>query len=246
MKSSFLKKAGVIGLATVFSFGCSLTDSAKSPVSNSTQSGAPSGKGSTANSTECLNRYYPVKNGLQRNYKMSLGGTTSMKMEFKDGEDGFTEVTKVDDATINHVWLCTKEGFVAANFGSLGAMKNMDVEPKHISGATLPREDEIKVGRTWQTIYEANGSSKELGKIEMKVTLNNKIVSIDETVKTPAGDFKAAKIEMDVDADMKFGGKPIKIPKIKSAAWFAPDVGLVKTTGGIAGVPSTMEFTGNN
>jgi hypothetical protein len=51
---------------------------------------------------------------------------------------------------------------------------------------------------------------------------------------------------MDIDADMKFGGKKMPVPVIKSAAWFAPDVGMVKSTGGIGGMSNTMEYTGNN
>ncbi|HXG82834.1 MAG TPA: hypothetical protein VNI84_02310, partial [Pyrinomonadaceae bacterium] len=81
---------------------------------------------------------------------------------------------------------------------------------------------------------------------DMTVTINNKIVSLDDAVKTPAGTFNAVKIEMDVDADMKFGGNKMPVLKIKSAAWFAPDVGVVKTTGGIGGMSNTMEYTGNN
>ena len=68
-----------------------------------------------------------------------------------------------------------------------------------------------------------------MGAIDMLVTLNNKIVSLDDPVKTSAGTFKAVKIKIEIAADMNFGGNKMPVPKIKSAAWFAPDVGMVKS-----------------
>ena len=80
----------------------------------------------------------------------------------------------------------------------------------------------------------------------MTVTLDNKIVALDEAVKTPAGTFKAVKVDIEIDADMKFGGSKMPVPKIKSAAWFAPDVGMVKSSGGIGGISNAMEYAGGN
>ncbi|HXG82829.1 MAG TPA: hypothetical protein VNI84_02285 [Pyrinomonadaceae bacterium] len=200
---------------------------------------------SSSSSSPCANRFYPVKNGLRRNYDNTVGGKSSQTMEYKDGDAGFTEVTALKDITVKHVWRCTDEGLVAANYGSGAEMKNMQIEPKHVSGVTLPKEDEIEIGKTWMTVYEAKGTS-EMGAIDMTITLNNKIVSLDDPVKTSAGTFKAVKIEMDIDAEMTFGGNTMPVPKIKSAAWFAPDVGMVKTTGGIGGMSNTMEYTGKD
>lgn len=64
-------------------------------------------------------------------------------------------------------------------------------------------------------------------------------------MKTPAGTFKAVKIEMDIDSEMSFGGKKISVPVIKSAAWFAPGVGMVKGTGGMGAMSNSMEYTGD-
>ncbi len=41
--------------------------------------------------------------------------------------------------------------------------------------------DEIKVGKAWATVYEAKGTS-QMGAIEMTVTINNKIVSLEDPV----------------------------------------------------------------
>ena len=255
MRLSILKNIGTVGLAAVFCFGCSPADTVKNQTpetsrtgdtaNNKTANNKNSEAISSSSSSPCANRFYPVVNGLKRNYNNTIGGKTTETMEYKDGDANFTEVTSLKDTTVKHAWLCTDEGLTAANYGSAAEMKNMQVEPKHISGVTLPREDEIKIGKMWTTIYKATGNS-QMGTIDMTVTINNKIVSLDDTVKTSAGTFKAVKIEMDIDADMKFGGKKMPVPVIKSAAWFAPEVGMVKSTGGIGGIANTMEYTGNN
>ena len=248
MKKSILK-IGSIAFAAAFCFGCLSADTVHKPISETSKNDdAASGKTSettTSSASPCANKFYPVKNGVKRNYNNTIGGKTAITTEYKDGDANFTEVTSLKDTTVKHAWLCTDEGLTAANYGSAAEMKNMQVEPKHISGVTLPREDEIKIGKMWTTVYKATGNS-QMGAIDMTVTINNKIVSLDDTVKTSAGTFKAVKIEMDIDADMKFGGKKMPVPVIKSAAWFAPDVGMVKSTGGIGGMSNTMEYTGNN
>jgi hypothetical protein len=248
MRISILKNIGVIGLATVFCFGCSSIDSVKNQSSEPSKNkdAATSNTSEAASSSPCANRFYPVKNGLKRNYDNTIGGKTALTMEYKDGDTSFTEVTALKDVNVRHVWRCTDEGLIAANYGSAAEMKNMQIEPKHVSGVTLPKEDELKVGKTWATVYHATGTSQQLGAIEMTVTLNNKIVALDDAVKTPAGNFKALKVEIEIDSDMKFGGKNMSVPKIKAASWFAPNVGMVKSTGGIGGMSNTMEYTGSN
>ena len=197
-------------------------------------------------SSPCANRYYPVKNGLRRNYDNTVGGSrTTLTMEYTDGAGSFTEVTTVKDVNVKHVWNCTSEGLAAASYGSAADFKNMQLEPKLVSGVTLPNEDEIKIGKTWTTVYKATGTS-ELGAVDSTVELRNKIVSLDDEVKTSGGTFKAVKVDIEIVADMKFGGRKVPVPNIKSAAWFAPDVGMVKSAGDIGGISNTMTYAGAN
>lgn len=250
MKILITKRFSAAALAALFCIGCSTSDSTPKPVSDpvSTAAASPT-NGATAEKTTaaspCANRYFPVKNGLKRNYKNTVGGDTAQTMEYADGAAQFTEVTTLKGVVVKHVWNCTGEGLIAANYGSAGEMGEMKIEPKHVSGVTLPNESEIRVGKTWQTVYTATGTS-EMGAVDVKVTLNNKIVALEDAVKTPAGTFKAVKIEMEIDSDMKFGGRKMPVPVIKSAAWFAPEVGMVKSTGGLGGMTNSMEYTGSN
>ena len=255
MKFLILKKVGAVGLAAVFCFSCSAIDSAKNQSFETSKTGNAAGDktadGKTSEtvsstSSPCANRFYPVANGLKRNYDNTVGSDTLMTMEYKDGDASFTEVTTLKDITVKHNWLCTSEGLTAASYGSAASLQSMQIDPKHVSGVTLPREDEIKIGKTWTTVYKGTGKSDQFGAIDMTVTINNKIVALDDAVKTAAGDFKAVKVEMDIASDMKFGGNKMPVPVVKAASWFAPDVGMVKSTGSIGGVTNTMEYTGND
>ena len=251
MKVSSLKTIGfLLALAAiVYLPGCSADDSSKkqipeAPLNNNALINK-SAESSSATLSPCANRYYPVKNGRERNYDNTVGGKTTLTMEYTDGAPSFTEVTTIKDVNVKHVWNCTSEGLAAASYGSAADFKNMQLEPKLVSGVTLPNEDEIKIGKTWTTVYKATGIS-ELGAVDSTVELRNKIVSLDDEVKTPGGTFKAVKVDIEIVADMKFGGRKMPVPNIKSAAWFAPDVGMVKSTGNIGGLSNSMEYAGGN
>lgn len=248
MKSLILNKILSVGLAAFLCFGCSsLNPLSKQTSQTSENKDTANVKVSETNAPKspCVNKFYPVKDGFKRNYDNTVGGKTALTMEYKEGEASFTEVTTLKDVNVKHVWNCTSEGFIAANYGSAAEISSMQLEPKHISGVTLPTEDEIKVGKSWTTVYQATGTS-QMGAIDTRVELNNKIVSLDDEVKTAAGIFKAVKIEIEIVSDMKLGGRKMPVPKIQSAAWFAPEIGMVKSTGGIGGMSNTMIYTGSN
>lgn len=246
MKIQTSKKLIAAVLTAAFCFGCSTNSIEKQTgetAQNANQASANSPAVSAA--SPCANKFYPVKDGLKKNYKNAVGGDTAQVMEYADSAAQFTEVMTLKDINVKHVWNCTDEGLIAANYGSAASMSDVKLEPKHISGVTVPREDEFKVGKTWTAVYQSTGSSP-LGAVDSTVTLNHKIVSLDDEVKTPGGIFKAAKIEVELVSDMKTGGKKIPVPNVKSTSWYAPDIGMVKSTGNIMGVANTMEYKGGN
>ena len=248
MKTLIFNKMSSVGLAAIFCFGCSSLNPMQKQTSQTSEN-KDTATGKTAETSlpksPCTNKYYPVKDGFKRNYDNKVGGKTTLTMEYKEGDASFTEVTTLKDVTVKHVWNCTNEGFVAANYGSAAEISNMQLTPKHISGVTLPTEDEIKVGKAWTAVYQATGTS-QIGAIDTTVELHNKIVSLDDEVKTSAGIFKAVKIEIEIVSDMKLGGKKMPVPKIQSAAWFAPGIGMIKSTGAIGGISNTMQYAGSD
>lgn len=248
-----LIKYGFLFLTSALVVNCSLIDTAKKSMSGTTNTSGDSNtaqsngkKVESADASPCVNRYNPVSDGRIKSYKMSSGGKdVKFVQKYTLGEAKFFEEFTVGGTTVKHFWECTDEGLIAANPGSLMNSGNMQLEPKHISGVTLPKDSEIKVGKTWSTVYQATGKSA-VGDIDSTVTINNKVVALDDEIKVPAGTYKAVKIETVVNVDMKLNGKKFPTPPIKTFVWFAPEVGMVKN--GVAGGQlggSMMEYSGD-
>lgn len=252
MKTSILEKFGLLALLCVFCFGCSVIDSFKNRETGSTGEKTTSGKSTeTATASPCDNRFHPVKDGSVKAYEMNnpLGKSAAKVVQkYNSGEATFTEEWTFDKTTMKQVWQCTDEGLIAPNYGSSMSSYDVKVEPRRISGVTLPPENEMTIGKTWTAVYESKSQMPSgMGETISRVTVNNKLVSLDDEVKTPGGTFKAAKVEMIVEIASQFNGKTIPVPPIKTVAWFAPDIGIVKS--GLDESKfgnATMEYTGNN
>jgi hypothetical protein len=254
MKTSILEKIGLLALLLVFGFGCSVVNSfRKQQKSGSTNTSPQSSDKPTeaAAASPCQNRYHPVKEGRTINYEMnnSLGKSTAkIVQKYTPSEATFTEDWTFGKTEMKQVWQCTPEGIIAPNYGSMLNSYDLKVEPRRISGVTLPPEDELVVGKTWTAVYESKAQMPSgLGETVTNVTVNNKVVSLDDEVKTPGGTFKAMKVESNLDIATKFNGKNIPVPPIKTATWFAPDVGMVKS--GLDESQfgkATMEYVGSN
>lgn len=253
MKTSILEKIGLLALLCVFCFGCSFIDSFRKQESGSTGTNPQTSDkpAETVTASPCQNRYHPVKDSAVLNYEMNnpMGKSTAKVVQkYVPGEATFTEEWTFDKTQMKQVWQCTPEGIIAPNYGSTMTSYDTKVEPRHISGVTLPPESELIVGKTWTVVYEAKARMPSgMGETISRVTVNNKVVSLDDEVKAPGGTFKAMKVEMDLDVATQFNGKKIPIPTIKTTAWFAPDVGMVKS--GLAESQfgkATMDYVGNN
>lgn len=254
MKNSILEKIGLLALLCVFCFGCSVIDSFRKQQSNSTgNSSQTSDKPATetAAASPCQNRYHPVKEGGVMNYEMnsSLGKSKAkISQKYVPGEATFTEEWTFDKTDMKQIWQCTPEGIIAPNYGSTMTSYDTKVTPRRISGVTLPPENELVVGKTWTAVYESKAQMPSgLGETVSLITVNNKVVALDDEVETPGGKFKAMKVETDLDVATKFNGKSIPVPPIKSTTWFAPNVGLVKSALAESQFgKATMEYVGNN
>lgn len=239
MKVITSKNLFLLSVLIIACFGCSAIDSFKksvekngSPTSetNTANGSTPAGNSSETVSVACANKYAPVKDGKTMNYKMSLGGNDAkIVQQYTDGAANFTEVMTIGAITVTHSWECTSEGLIAANPGSGLDSQTMKLVPKYVSGVTLPKDDEMRVGKTWTTVYTETGTSP-LGDVSANLTLNNKVTAVDEEVTVPAGTFKTVKVEINLElTDMKMGKTVVPKINVKSYAWFAPGVGMVKS-----------------
>ncbi len=246
LKFGFLLLVGALGS------GCSALDSTRHQTANqggSNQTTATQENDKqTATAAPCQNRYYPVRDGAIRRYKNSNGSKdTVVTQEYKNGEASFDEILTVDQVTLQQKWLCTDEGLIAPNYGSALDTPGLKLEPRHVSGVTLPRETELELGKTWTAVYKLAGTSDQLGKIDGDATVTNKVAALDESVTVPGGTFRALKIIAEIDLKMTMGNRKIPIPTVKSETWFAPNVGLIKSAPQQLGgaLNNKMEYAGD-
>lgn len=253
VKNKTLINFGSLVAVGLFCFGCSSIEPAKNTASatanqNSIKDVASKNeKTETAPASPCENRYYPIRDGKTKRYKNSIGtDDTLIGQEYKPGEAAFNEVLTIDDLTVKQIWRCTDEGLIAPNYGSGLDSPGMKLEPKHVSGVTLPKDSELAVGKTWTVVYKVTGDS-QLGKVDGDVTVVNKVLSLDDQVTVPGGTFKAMKVAADLDVKMTMGKSKFPIPTIKTEVWFAPNVGLIKSAplqmGGA--LNNKMEYAGD-
>ncbi len=158
--------------------------------------------------------YYPTKVGDKRVYETSVADrvieiTTEVvtKVEMKDGR----------------LQVSTKREIAGKAIGDAGkAIGDSTVEVSHkgvvaisIGGRALPilvplLKLPAKDGDSWD--YGPN----------MKPTFT--VVKVDEEVEVPAGKFRALRVEWEINLEMQPIGKGLK-----TTAWHAPGVGVVKT-----------------
>lgn len=198
----------------------------------------------------CNNPYYPVGENIQRKYHIDYaagpvpdqdytekftdfnGDTFSVKNEFK-------EVT----STVN--WRCANDGLLAIQYGNSIDMKNASakIETVKSSGVTFPNESHWKQGEKWTADYQISekindAKGAQIGSGEGTVNQTSEITGTEE-ITVPAGTFQAFKVKNQTTLNLTVKVKGASIPTktvLETTAWFAKDVGIVKSQTNLGGI----------
>ncbi len=231
--------------------GCSPTTPVDSSVTGTTPvTGAQNG--GTALASDCSNPFFPTKEGFAIDYKTGFAGTASTyKMRIASATDNklklvyeFPEDLKIEQNLTCEAGLLKALGYV--DFGNSAAGK-VDLETKSADGSFLPPS--LDIGTTWDAnfVVEAKpqgGVLAEAGITSMLQTIKtkNKVLG-KESVTVAAGTFEAYKVEQTVDITVTIAGTATTPIKATSYAWWAKDVGMVKSSSDIEGTASSIEAT---
>jgi hypothetical protein len=194
-------------------------------------------------SGQCVNAYYPVREGATWTYA-STGGPTG-GYGFTDTitsvrEDGFTLTSQFGNLTRTQEWACRPEGLVALQLGGTSAATlnndNMQVtlDVDNVSGVTYPAT--INPGDTWQHALEFTGTITVAGQnVTAKGDAQASFQAVDnESVTVPAGTFDALKIHVDTTININGNFNGVRFPVTMTAPydyWFVQGVGWVKASG---------------
>jgi len=256
LAASFFSLAAVILLACYLSGG--VGSGTPAPTSEGSTSAAPSG-GSTAvpaasGSGACANSLYPVVAGVTWNYQLSgtVNDTIVRKINSVSGTGFEDQDTFGSGTTRTGQWNCDAGALIALD-PSAGSSANVQTNSSSgeftttaMSGVTLPAT--VNTGDAWSQSVTLEGTVTMNGaQAPAKNEFTNHCTADgNESVSVPAGDFNAMKVtcQTNMIITITIAGTSIPTPvNITSVSWYAPNVGMVKSTGTGANFDTTTVLT---
>lgn len=171
----------------------------------------------------CSFAHYPIAVGDINEYRMTSNQFDAEKKVLNTNSNTYSEeVTVVEDDryrtksmsggnTSESEWACGDEG-IQQKFAEYPDTKITT------TGVTIPAE--MKVGGVWNQTFE----SESPGYRQKSKTVNR--ITKREEVVVPAGTFDAYRVDYEVETTI-----PDQAPShVRGTQWFAPDVGMVKST----------------
>lgn len=183
---------------------------------------------------QCNYPYYPVREGWVWTYKNSTTGKTYTSAQSKVSDSGFTMALNFGKTVVENRWSCNANGLASLEYGGVNSSaQNQQIKMETISSKGVAIPARLSVGSTWEYSYTIKGTMpSQGGTMTGDSSVSNKVVG-EETVKVPAGTFRAFKVEstFTTKMNMSASGKAMSLPptSFKSTSWYAQGVGMVKS-----------------
>lgn len=164
------------------------------------------------------------------------------------GPDSFVFMIAYPDLAVSAEWICTEEGLVRTDYAEfmLGA-SGFEISDLSYTGVNFPLPDVMVAGATWQNTFTASGKlSGDFGEsdVSMEMLMDNVIEAV-ETITVPAGTYETLRIVTNytMNNTMTIAGitTPISM-QFTTTAWYAKDVGMVKSVTTAMGAESLIEL----
>jgi hypothetical protein len=208
---------------------------------------------SIAGTGACSNPYQPIVAGATWNYNLTADiPDTYTHSILTVTETGFVEQDIFGTGVTRQAeWNCEAGNLIALNpssGGSAGVQAEgveVDFQTTQLTGVTLPAV--INPGDTWSQSLTLEGTETINGQeFPAKNELTSNCVATGiESVTVPAGTFDAMRVDCttDMNITMNMGGGDIQATiNLSSMAWYAPNVGMVKTITTGNDLDSTIEL----
>lgn len=211
-------------------------------IPNSQQAAEPTATPSDPISTapgvgQCQNPYYPIVQGASWQYQLSgvSSGTftrtlTAVRADGFDDQDVFSAGT-----TRKGSWACQNGNLISLTPSSGATVASADVQAEFTiesnSGISFPADPQP--GEEWAQNIVYLGQQNTGGvTIESRNVLATSCKAGNvETVKVPAGEFSALRVNCSTQIDIYISGNLVFSFTSSDSAWHTPGVGMVKSVG---------------
>jgi hypothetical protein len=192
--------------------------------------------------TRCGVPYYPVRAGLEKQYRVTYERNAAPAADYTEGyanigPDSFTLRYQFPELSVSTGWNCTGEGMVALEYGNLDFARqsnNFKMETVGRTGVTVPAADRWREGGEWRSSYEIRtelaGPQGASGRGSGTIEITNRVVG-RERVTVPAGTYDALKVESTMAMKLTVRVGQMTVPtntNVRNTTWFAENVGMVR------------------
>ena len=206
----------------------------------------------------CQNTYYPVGANIERKYHIDYQKAPVPDQDYTErytdfNGDGFVAKTEFKEVSTTINWRCTADGLLATQYGNSIDMKSgssAKIDTTNSKGVSFPVESRWKTGEKWSSKYDIketlkNPNGSPLGGGDGTVSQASEVIGSEE-VKVAAGTFQTIKVknQTTLNITVKVGGMSVPTKTVvETTAWFAKDVGMVKSEtnmGGMGGATTEL------
>lgn len=201
----------------------------------------------------CANPYLPVIVGASWTYQLTASTPdTYTHTILSADEDGFTEQDAFASGVTRQAdWKCDNGNLIALNAagGNSATVSaegvQTDFETTALEGVTIPAS--INPGDTWSQSLTMEGTETINGSvIPAKNQLTSACTAVGmESVTVPAGTFDAMRVDCTTQMNITMTMNGVEVPSnisLSGTNWFAPQVGLVKSSSTGSGLDSISEL----
>lgn len=186
---------------------------------------------------QCQNPYYPIVQGASRQYQLSgtTSGTftrtiTAVRADGFDDQDVFSAGT-----TRTGSYACQNGNLVSLTPSSGPTVSTAEMQANFTiesnEGISLPANPQP--GQTWtqNIVYLGQQNSGGVTIETRNVLATSCTAGNTETVKVPAGEFSALRVNCSTTIDIYISGSLAFSFNSSDSTWYAPGVGMVKSSG---------------
>ena len=189
----------------------------------------------------CANRYLPIAQGASWQYRISgVSSGTFTRVIAALRPDGFDDEDTFDAGlTRASSWACRNGDLIALTPSGGTSVATADLQfdftVESNEGVTLPADPQP--GQTWtqKVVYSGQQTVGDLTLQSHNVAETSCKAAGVETISVPAGAFEALRVDCETTIQITLTGAPASLPALTfesaEARWFAPGVGLIKSSG---------------